>query len=130
MSRSRRFLYIVATLIGAVFVLFYKGPYWQFIRGHMGDWLVVQFMYLVAGFFISFRWRYYLAGSILLVGILVEIIKFFASGSIPHTFFAEMTLGSTFDPLDIIAFVLGLATVMVVEQVLTKSKPDGEVSEG
>ncbi len=56
----------------------------------------------------------------LLIGGLVEVIKFFAAGSIPRTFFAEMTLGSTFDPLDMIAFGLGLATVLLVERGLAR----------
>ncbi len=120
MSRSRRILYIAATLIGAVFVLIYRGPYWPFIRGHMGDWLVVQFIYLVARFWVGFRWRYYLAGAVLLLSVLVEVVKFFATGSIPHTFFAEITIGSVFDPLDMIAFVLGIVTVLVVDQVQAK----------
>lgn len=120
MSRSRRLLYIGTTLLGAVFVLVYRGPFWPFIRGHMGDWLVVQFIYLVARFWISYRWRYYLAGGVLLLSLLVEIVKFYTAAVIPHTFFAEITLGSVFDPLDMIAFALGLATVLVVEQVQSR----------
>jgi len=120
MSRSRQHLYIAATLIGAVFVLVYRGPYWPFIRGHMGDWLVVQFMYLIARFRVSMRWRFHLAFGILLTSVVVEMVKYLAAGSIPHTFFAEITLGSVFDPLDMIAFVLGLLTVLVVEQMLSR----------
>ena len=117
MSRSTRFLYIAATLIGAVFVLIYRGPFWPFIRGHAGDWLVVQFIFLIARFWVGFRWRYYLAGGVLLLSVLVEVVKYFSAGSIPHTFFAEITIGSVFDPLDMIAFVLGIVTVLVVDQV-------------
>src|SRR5579862_2347897 len=129
MSRNRRLLYIGATLIGAVFVLTYKGPYWPFIRGHMGDWLVVQCIYMIGRFWVKDRWRYHLAVGILLLGVLVEIIKFFASGSIPQTFLAEMTIGSIFDPLDIIAFALGLITVLILEKLLSAREappsPDG-----
>ncbi len=122
MSRSSRLLYIVATLVGAVFVLLYRGPFWPFIRGHMGDWLVVQFIYLIGRFWITDRWRFYWAGAVLLLGVLVEIVKFFAAGSIPSTFFAEITIGSVFDPLDMIAFALGVVTVLAVEQVQIRSK--------
>src|SRR5260221_11668866 len=113
MSRYRRFLYIGATLVGAAFVLIYRGPYWPFVRSYMGDWLVVQFIYLIARFWISYRWRYYLAGGILLLGVLVEVIQLVGTELIPQSFMAEITIGSTFDPIDIVAYVLGLATVLV-----------------
>mgnify|MGYP000016914177 CR=1 FL=1 len=122
MTRSKRLLYIAVTLLGAVFVLIYRGSFWPFVRGHVGDWLVIQCMYLVARFWVSDRWRYYLAGAVFLSGVLVEVIKFFAAGSIPHTFIAEMTLGSIFDPLDLIAFALGVATVLIIEQAQSKPK--------
>ena len=124
MSRSRRFLYLGATLIGAVFVLVYRGPFWPVVRGYAGDWLVVQFIYLIGRFGVSFRWRYYLAGAVLLLGLCVEIIQFFGTGSIPRTFTAEITIGSTFDPLDMIAYGLGLVTVLAVEQVQVRSSSD------
>jgi len=120
MSRSARLLYIAATLIGAVFVLTYRGLGWEFIRGHMGDWLVVQFIYLIARFWVSDRWRVYLVGGILGLCVLVEIVKYFSAGVIPQTFFAEITIGSTFDPLDLIAFILGLIAVLLVERLLSR----------
>ncbi|MBI1258804.1 MAG: DUF2809 domain-containing protein [Chloroflexi bacterium] len=119
MSRSARLIYIIVTLIGAVFVLIYRGAGWAFIRGHVGDFLVVQFIYMIARLWLADRWRYLLAGAILLLCIVVEIIKFFTSDSIPRTFFAEMTLGSTFDPLDMIAFILGLMTVLLIERLVS-----------
>jgi uncharacterized protein DUF2809 len=116
LSTSKRVLYLGATLIGAVFVLVYRGPLWPVIRSYGGDWLVVQFIYLMARFRIRFGWRFYLAGAVLLLGLLVEIIQLYAAGSIPRSFAAEITIGSTFDPLDILAYALGLATVLIVEQ--------------
>jgi hypothetical protein len=81
----------------------------------MGDWLIVQFIYLVARFWISFRYRYALAIAVLLFALLVEVFQYLAAGSMPHTFAMEITFGSTFDPLDIAAYVAGLATVLLVE---------------
>ncbi len=120
MSRSRRFLYIIATLIGAVFVLVYRGPFWPFVRGYVGDWLIVQTIYLIARFWVSDRWRYPLAGGVFLLGVLVEVIKYLSAGSIPRTFVAEMTIGSTFDPQNLIAYALGIVTVLIVEHFLSK----------
>ena len=115
-SRSWQFLYLLIILIGAVFVLVYRGPYWPFVRGYIGDWLIVQFIYVIARFWISFRWRYPLAMAIFIVSLLVELIQFLAAGSIPHTFAAEVTIGSTFDPVDLAAYALGLATVLFTER--------------
>ena len=114
--RSKQFLTLLIILIGAVFVLVYRGPYWPFVRGYMGDWLIVQFIYVMARFWISFRWRYPLAIAILLFSLFVEVIQFLASGSIPHTFVAEVTIGSTFDPVDLAAYALGLVTVLSTER--------------
>ena len=123
MSRSVRLIYITATLIGAIFVLTYKGAGWPFIRGHVGDFLVVQFIYMIARFWVTDRRRVHLIVAILLLCVAVEIVKFFTAGTIPQTFFAEMTIGSTFDPLDMIAFVLGLMTVLLLEKALSRRKP-------
>jgi hypothetical protein len=115
-SRSRQFLYLAAVLLGAVFVLVYRGPFWPFVRGYMGDWLVVQFIYVIARFVIGFRWRYRLAIAIFLFSIGVEIVQLISTASIPRTFAAEVTIGSTFDALDIAAYALGLVTVLFTER--------------
>jgi hypothetical protein len=115
MSRFRCFLYLVATLIGGVFVLVYRGPYWPIVRSYMGDWLIVQAIYLVGRLWIGFPRRYLLAGAVLLLGIATEIVQFVSRGGIPQTFLMEVTIGSTFDPLDIAAYALGLVTVLLVD---------------
>src|SRR5258708_35058193 len=116
MSRSKRIVYIAVTLFGAAFVLVYRGPFWPFVRGYMGDWLVVQFIYLIARFWIGYRWRYALAVSVFLLGAAVEVIQLLAAASLPHTFVAEVTIGSTFDPQDIVMYALGLLTVLSTER--------------
>jgi hypothetical protein len=113
---SRQLLYLLSILIGAVFVLTYRGAYWQYVRAYMGDWLIVQFIYLIARFWISVRWRYILAIAILLFAIGIEIVQLLAAGSIPRTFAMEITIGSTFDPVDVLAYILGVITVLVTEQ--------------
>jgi hypothetical protein len=124
-SLRRRILYLGATLVGAVFVLIYRGLLWPFVRSYGGDWLIVQFIYLIARFWVGYRWRYRLAVSIFLLGILVEFIQFFGAGLIPRTFVMEVTIGSTFDPLDIVAYILGLATVLAVEHISSMPNVDG-----
>jgi hypothetical protein len=115
-SRARQLLYLAAVLMGAVFVLVYRGLLWPIVRGYGGDWLIVQFIYMIGRLWIGFRWRYRLAACVMLVGILAEVIQLLGAGVIPHTFAAEVTIGSTFDAIDIIAYALGLASVLAVDE--------------
>jgi len=115
-ARSRQLLYLVAVLIGAGFVLMYRGPLWPIARGYGGDWLIVQFIYMIGRLWIGFRWRYRLAACVMLAGVLAEVVQLVGAGVIPHTFAAEVTIGSTFDVVDILAYALGLATVLTVDQ--------------
>ena len=115
MSRFQCLLYLGATLLGGVFVLLYRGPYWPIVRSYVGDWLVVQAIYLVGRLWLGFPRRYALAGAILLLGAATEIVQFVAGQSIPQTFIMEVTIGSTFDPFDVIAYGLGVVTVLLVD---------------
>jgi len=99
-----------------VFVLVYKGPGHDFVRGFLGDVLVVQFIYLLARFVISFRYRFQLAAVVMLIGIATEILQYLSAGSIPRNIAAELTVGSTFDPLDIVAYAVGLMIVLVLDR--------------
>lgn len=121
MSRPKQLVYIGIVLVGAVFVLVYRGIYWPFVRGHMGDWLVVQFIYLIGRFWISFKRRYYLAVGVLLFAFLVEVFQGITAGSIPHTLAIDLTLGSTFDFIDLIAYILGVATVLIIDTAMART---------
>lgn len=118
MPRSRHVLYIAAILLIAVFVLLYRGPGWPFVRGFVSDWLIVQLIYLVARFWVAYRRRYQLAAAIFLLGVSVEVIQ--ALVTLPQNLVAELTIGSTFDLLDILAYALGLITVLLIERALSK----------
>ena len=122
MSNKGRGLYIVATLIGALFVLVYRGPLWPYVRGYMGDWLIVQFIYLIGRFWIRDRWHYFWAGAVFMLGVTVEIIQYLGAASIPRNAITELTIGSTFDPVDIVTYAVGVVTVLVVERMLSKPK--------
>src|SRR5258708_30369422 len=115
-TRTKPFLYLLIVLSGAVFVLVYRGPFWPFVRGYMGDWLVVQFIYVIARLWIAYRWRYQLALCVFLFAVFVEIVQLLTAGSIPRTFAAEVTVGSTFDPGDLLAYALGLVAGLLTER--------------
>jgi hypothetical protein len=116
LTRSGRAQYIAAILIGALFVLIYRGPLWPIVRSYLGDWLIVQLIFLIASIWVRERWHVFLAGAILMIGILTELIQLLGTDLIPHNFIAEITIGSTFDPLDVIAYTLGLATVLGINR--------------
>ena len=114
--RAKQLIYLAMLLMGAVFVLVYRGVGWPFVRGTMGDWLVVQFIYGVARLVIGFRWRYGLALGIFGFALGVEGVQLLSAGSIPRTFALEVTIGSTFDPGDIVAYGLGLVMALLTER--------------
>jgi len=115
LSHRKKLVYLGLTLLGAVFVLVYRGPLWPFVRGYMGDWLVVQFIYVIARFWVNYRWHYRLAIIVFLFSILVEVVQYFAASVIPSTFVADVTVGRTFDPVDIAAYALGVITVLLID---------------
>ncbi len=123
MSRTQLGLYLAITLLGGVFVLVYRGPLWPIIRSYGGDWLVVQALYLVGRLVIGFRWRFHLAAAVFALGLLAEAIQFFSGASISRSLLAELTIGSTFDAGDLIAYGLGLMTVLLIEQRYMRPKP-------
>jgi hypothetical protein len=118
LPRSRHIAYIAAILILAAFILIYRGPAWPFVRGFVSDWLIVQLIYLVARFWVPDRRRYQLAAAIFLLGVVVELIQ--ALVTLPQNLVAELTIGSTFDLLDILAYALGVITVLLIERAISK----------
>jgi hypothetical protein len=116
MSRSTHILYLLALLGDAVFVLLYKGPLADIIRGYGGDWLIVQIIYLLARFRVHIRYRLKLAVAVLIFAVGVEIFQFVFAGSIPRNLATELTVGSTFDLGDIGAYALGLIVVVLVDR--------------
>jgi len=120
MSRTIHILYLLCLLGGAAFVLLYRGPLAEFIRGYGGDWLIVQVIYLVARFRVQVRYRFYLAVAVFIFAVGVEIFQFVFAGSIPNNLAADLTVGRTFDPGDIVAYGLGLVVVVLVDRPVSK----------
>ena len=121
-ARAKQFIYLAMLLMGAAFVLAYRGVGWTFVRGYMGDWLVVQFIYGIVRLVIGYRWRYALAAGIFAFALGVEVVQLIAAGSIPHTFAMEVTIGSTFDPGDVAVYGVGIVTALMTERVWKPEK--------
>jgi hypothetical protein len=116
MSRTIHIVYLLCLLGGAIFVLLYKGPGADFVRGYGGDWLIVQVIYLVARFWVQVRWRLHLAAVVFIFAVGVEIFQLVFAGAIPRNVATELTVGSTFDLGDIVAYGLGLIMVLVLDR--------------
>jgi hypothetical protein len=116
MSRSFHILYLLCLFGGAAFVLLYRGPLADFIRGYGGDWLIVQVIYLVARFWVPVRWRLRLAVAVFIFAVGVEIFQFVFAGTIPSNLATDLTVGRTFDPADIVAYLLGVVVVVLLDR--------------
>ncbi|HVU11265.1 MAG TPA: DUF2809 domain-containing protein [Phototrophicaceae bacterium] len=86
------------------------------VHAYAGDWLIVQLIYALARLAIPSRWRYPLALAVLIFAYAVEVAQFLAAGSIPQNIATELTIGSTFDLGDLIAYTLGVATALLTER--------------
>jgi hypothetical protein len=95
--------------------LVYKGAEHEFVRGYVGDWLIVQLIYVLLRLWIAFNYRYRLAGVVMIIAFVVELVQYATAGMIPRTTVTELTIGSTFDPGDLVAYTFGLATVLLID---------------
>lgn len=83
-------------------------------RAHGGDVALAAFATLLLGTFtsVALRWR---AGAVLLVLFAIELSQLL--GRPRHAGLAvELTVGATFDPLDLVAYVVGVAIAIWVER--------------
>jgi hypothetical protein len=107
-----RFLSMIVTaiLIGA-FVLIYRGPGREIVRGNVGDGAATLLVYAVIGLASHARIRTR-AIAAFAFACAVELGQ-----TVWHakSFAGEMTIGSTFDPWDILAYALGVATAVAWE---------------
>lgn len=90
-----------------------------FVRPYLGDFLVVILQYC---FFRAFLNRRILsiAMGVLLFSYFIEITQYYGliySLGWEHSFLAHMVLGSTFKWLDMLAYTLGIAVVVIFEEV-------------
>jgi hypothetical protein len=115
--RPGRTFYAIAALLSFMLcmsVLFYSGPFHQFIRNSIGDMLAVVFLYFLLGIVRP--------GSLLLRAVVTGVIactieSVQLTGIIPHDAptFVLLLFGSHFDPWDILAYFVGLVIAVAVE---------------
>lgn len=106
-------------VLGVLIVLF---PQVRFIRNHVGDFLVVIFMYSL---FKSFFNTPYLktALGVLIIAYSTEALQYLGVLSYLNwqdSQVAQLAFGHRFDGWDMLAYTLGFLTIIAVEKILSK----------
>jgi hypothetical protein len=116
--RKRYFFVAILLFIVELFIAIYMHD--EFLRPYGGDFLVVIFLYCFLRSFIN-RPVLSVALAVLLLSYIIEVTQHF--GLIyklrwEHSLLAHLVLGSTFKWLDMLAYTLGTALVLVFEEFL------------
>src|SRR5262245_5528323 len=92
-------------LLSGIGILYYHGPGWHFARAHLGDVVVVAFLY----FAVSLFWTASVYWRALAIGLLACSIEFLQLLHLAKhsSFLWQLLLGSSFDILDLLAYGLG-----------------------
>jgi hypothetical protein len=110
---KRRFVWLgAAALALGVAVVLYRGPGRGVIRGHVGDVAATMLVYAVLGIF----WRarpMVRAVATMAIAVAVEVGQTLWHGK---SFAAEMTIGSTFDAWDFVAYAAGVVIAVLWER--------------
>src|SRR5687768_7846459 len=126
--RKKYFIYALVLLIIEVFIAFYIQD--QFIRPYFGDFLVVIFMYCALRTFVKAP-VLHVALGVLLLSYLVELSQYFRlifKLGLKDSFVAHLLLGSTFHWFDMLAYTLGVAAVLIVEQMKYGKKVESNLT--
>ena|SRR6185503_9835944 len=102
---KRRFVWLaIAALAIALAVLVYRGPGRAIVRGNVGDVAAAMFVYAMVAAWL--RRRAARAAATLAIAIVIELgqIVWHADSTA-----GELLIGSTFDPWDLVAYVIGVA---------------------
>ncbi len=112
MGRAR--LTVVVTLAMAVGVLLYRGPGRTWVRGLGGDLLVVIFLVACLASLPVGTWRRRVVG-IAVFATMVECLQLLELVGPDSPLLAHLILGSTFDPVDLVVYGVGLVIAAALE---------------
>jgi hypothetical protein len=124
--RWRRTAGAALLALGAgLFVLAYRGPGFRLVRGHGGDVAVTAFLFFVLGLLTRWPWRTRVA-VVAAVALATELAQL---ARLPprRSLLTDLTIGSTFDPWDLLAYALGLLLAVLVQ--LRCIDPGGQVAD-
>lgn len=125
MLRFSKIYFVLTVLLFITEVLIAIYAHDNFIRPYVGDYLVVILIYCFCMSFVSAPvWKTALAA--LLFSYLIETLQYFNLVDIlglQHSRIANIIIGNSFAWADIIAYTLGIFTVIAVEYFLAGRKP-------
>ncbi len=111
----RYFVLFVLLLIVEVLIAKFFNDW--FVRAFLGDVLVVILIYTFIMTFFSWQPKK-VAFGVLIFAFVVEFAQYFELSSklgLEHNKLASIILGSTFDLLDLLAYSIGFAVILLVE---------------
>ncbi|HYE08765.1 MAG TPA: DUF2809 domain-containing protein [Patescibacteria group bacterium] len=116
---KRRLVYfslsVICFIVCILIVKLFSGN--QFIRGSIGDIIVILLIYFVIKIFKDFN-TLKLTIFTLAVAYTIEFIQYLKITSLlglEHNTIAQLILGSIFDPRDLIAYTIGAILVYVID---------------
>lgn len=128
--RARHALLMGLFLLGGIAVVLYAGPGRAWVRGSLGDVLVIPFLVHGLGVLIPrhVAWRLVLVGGLALGTELLQLADLVAPEA---PAWLHLTLGSTFDPWDLLGYSVGLGLAAATSWGLVRldrsrtERPDG-----
>jgi hypothetical protein len=118
--RLRYFLAAIFLFVVEVLIALYVHD--DFIRPHVGDFLVVILIYYSLKSFLNIPARN-LAAGVLLFSYTIEILQYFKIVEIlrlGHYTLARVVIGTSFSWIDMLAYTLGIAFVLLTEYCINK----------
>ena len=119
-NKTYFFLFIILLIIEACIAYFLKTG---FIRHSFGDFLVVIMLYCLLKSIININ-PLYLALVVLFISFCIEFLQLFnllETLNLTQNKVATIELGNTFHINDLISYILGIITVLILELKLTKN---------
>ncbi|WP_412984205.1 DUF2809 domain-containing protein [Pontimicrobium sp. IMCC45349] len=108
-------LFILLLIIEALIAYFLKSG---FIRHTFGDYLVVILLYCFIKSFVKAK-TFTVATFVLIIAYVIEVLQYFnllAYLNLENSTIAKLILGSTYHFEDIIAYTLGVLTILLIEK--------------
>ena len=115
--RPRNAVVAAIFLLLGLGLLVYRGPGWEFMRGAVGDVLIVGCMYFASGVVIA-SWPIVRLASVGSVAVALEFLQLFEVVEPSAPIWIKLALGTTFDPADLVAYGVGLTVAWGVECLL------------
>jgi len=122
--QRKYFIYAVLLFIIEVFIALYIRD--EILRPYGGDFLVVIFMYCSLRSFLNLP-PIQIALPVLLFSYIIEFTQYYGliyKLGLQDSLVAHLILGSTFKWLDMVAYTLGIACVMLIEERSNRTEKD------